>query len=379
MALLFAWDFSEASGAVVDYSGNGRGFALTGTSGRGAAGSGYTYGGAEPGKKALLQTAAEIQLGPAVTGLNPAARTLVFWAKLAMADPAWLMEWYNATLDTGALGALMLTGSQRFRVKDAGNAAFEVAIAAPDGAVYHQWAVTHDGTTFRGYKDGVQIGVDTAVGAFMAATAIRVFDMAGANVRLGDTRFYDTALTAADLATLMTTPVNPSSGVSLAPQSSAQVQVPAVPALTQTYLAAPAPTVQAQAPATTALTQVHQLAVQAVQQLQVPAVPVLVQVHVLAAAGVAQVQSAAVVPIGSAVTLTPAAVAQLQAAGVTSLVQAQVLVPAGVHQDQVAPHAVFPSGSYLLFWWDGTTLAPVAVQGVLTDTGIVQADVQFLV
>lgn len=205
MSVLFAWNFDASP--VVDYSGNGRGFALTGTSSLTAAGGGYTYGGVKPNAKALQQGGLEIQQGPAITGLNPAARTLQFWAKIDLANPSWLMELHDTNNDTGAFGLLFLSSTFRFRVKDLSQVVAEVNIAAPDPTVYHNWCLTHDGSTLKGYKDGVQIGSDVAVGALLVAEDVRVFDLAGNNTRLSDTRYFDEALSATDVNLFMNTPV----------------------------------------------------------------------------------------------------------------------------------------------------------------------------
>ena len=74
MTLLLAWSFDEASGAVIDQSGNGRGFSLTGNTIRTASGGGYTYGGTLPASLGLTQSAAGIQAGPAITGPSCSAR-----------------------------------------------------------------------------------------------------------------------------------------------------------------------------------------------------------------------------------------------------------------------------------------------------------------
>lgn len=205
MSVLFAWNFDASP--VVDYSGNGRGFALTGTSSLTAAGGGYTYGGVKPNAKALQQGGLEIQAGPAITGLNTAARTLQFWAKIDLANPSWLMELHDTNNDTGAFGLLFLSSSFRWRVKDLAQVVAEVPIAAPDPTVYHNWCLTHDGSTLKGYKDGVQIGTDVAVGALLVAEDLRVFDLAGNNTRLSDTRYFDEALSATDVNLFMNTPV----------------------------------------------------------------------------------------------------------------------------------------------------------------------------
>lgn len=214
--LLFAYNWSDAgagSTSGVDKSGNGRDFAFTGTTGRTAAGSGYTYGGARPNAKGLIQGTTEIQVGPAVAGLNPTSWTLIFWAKAAMVAPSWMWEWYWLANDTGARGLLFLSSVLRFRLKNSSNTAFDGGSLTPDGTNFHCWAVTHDGTTLRSYRDtaGTMAEIGSGVAAAFTpatATAIRVFDGTGSSAVVGDTRCYDSVLTLAELQTMSATPVD---------------------------------------------------------------------------------------------------------------------------------------------------------------------------
>lgn len=207
MTLLLAWNFEEASGAVVDYSGNGRGFSLSAGTVRTAAGSGYTYGGTLSSSVGLTQSSAVIQAGPATTGLNTASRTMMCWAKAPGATPSWFMEFHNAAGDTGAWGWLMLSGVFRFRAKNAAGTVFEVNLTA-DAANWHHYAATHDGTNLKVYRDGTQVGTDVALsGALLTGDDMRVFDNAGSANVIDDVRIYDTALTAAAITSDMNTPV----------------------------------------------------------------------------------------------------------------------------------------------------------------------------
>lgn len=206
MALEVAWNFDEASGAVVDYSGNNRGFALTGTTARTAAGGGYTYGGTLPNRKGLIQTTTGIQLGPSMTGLNSTSRTFEAWVKTQTTDPSWMLEWYNTANDTGAWGLLLLSTVWSFRAKNAANTAFPVTLTK-DSVAFHHIAATHDGSVMKVYRDGVQVGSNVSIpSALMTADVMRVFDTAQGGT-LSDTRIYSHVLTATEINTDMATPV----------------------------------------------------------------------------------------------------------------------------------------------------------------------------
>lgn len=216
MALLAAYKFDEASGAVTDYSGNGRGFTLTGNTVRTAAGNGYTYGGTEATSKGLTQTAAGVQQGPAITGLNTLNRTIMCWMIGGPADPSWFLEFHRAGADdTGVWGWLYLSGQLRFRAKNSANTPFERNLTTDAGA-FHHLAATHDGTNLKVYRDGVQVGADVSMPfPVWDADDFRIFDNSGSGPVVDEVRIYDQALDAATIASLANTPVT-ISGASMA-------------------------------------------------------------------------------------------------------------------------------------------------------------------
>jgi hypothetical protein len=204
MALVAAYNFDEASGALVlDRSGSGRDFSLTGSSVRTT---GHTGSG-------LQQTVAEIQQGPVITGLNTVNRTVEFWAKAPGVDPSWIMEYHRGGADnTGVFGWLNLSGIFRLRAKNPSDVSFEITLTG-DAANFHHYAATHDGTTLRAYVDGVQVGAGLSM-AFPVWTAddLRFLDGAGSAAVLDDVRIYDNVLSAGQIVTDMNTPVGAAGG-----------------------------------------------------------------------------------------------------------------------------------------------------------------------
>jgi hypothetical protein len=200
MTLLVAWNFDEASGAVVDYSGNSRGFTLTGNTVRTASGSGHTA-------KGLTQTAADIQVGPSLTGLQTTSRTMSAWVKINSSVTGWALEYYKTANDTGGWGFLYLSGTFRFRAKDTDFAIYEQNIT-PDTGNWHHLAATHDGTTLKVYRDGAQLGTDISMPkTVLSCDVFRVFDSSGSSITIDDVRLYDTVLNAAAITADMNTPV----------------------------------------------------------------------------------------------------------------------------------------------------------------------------
>lgn len=213
MSLVAGWNYNEVSGAVTDVSGNGNGFALTGTSTRTAAGGGYTYGGARPNNKGLMQTSAQVQLGPAtVTPFNTPSRTICTWIKGALAVPSWVLEGYVGGSGTGAFGWLMLSSVFRARAKNSSNTIFEATGTAPD-TNFRFMAITHDGANLKSYCDNGSGGITLLQTTAMASavwdmTELRIFDASGSNVVLSDTRLYNNALDSTALTSLLTTPLD---------------------------------------------------------------------------------------------------------------------------------------------------------------------------
>jgi hypothetical protein len=209
MSLVLELGMDEASGALLDTSGNGRNVTLTGNNTRTAAGSGYTYGGTLPNSKGLIQTAADsfTAFNGAMTPFNTTNRTVMFWAKQPGANPSWVLEYYNAANDTGVFGWLLLSGSFRFRAKDSSNNVYERSLTSAP-TVFHHYCATHDGTNLKVYVDGVQVGANVSMPvAVWNADAIRIFDQAGSTPVLDDIRVFNTVLTSTEINTWMTTPV----------------------------------------------------------------------------------------------------------------------------------------------------------------------------
>lgn len=199
MALLAAYNFDEASGPVVDLTGNGHGWTLSGSSARTTGDGGHTDEG-------LGQTTTSNDTGPALFGQTP-QRTLMFWLRTTSDFTGWIFEWHDNANDTGRWGLLCLGGNMGFRGTGPGGAV-HASRARPTDNQWHHWAGTYDGTTLRAYFDGALVGSGSALagGILTDADVIRVFTSAGSGNTIDDVRIYDEALDQSTIATLMNTP-----------------------------------------------------------------------------------------------------------------------------------------------------------------------------
>lgn len=199
MALLAAYNFDEASGAVVDVSGNGHGFPLVGNTARTTGSGGHTAEG-------LFQTTATIDAGPSVFGLT-ANRTMEMWIKsTASVTDGRIFETVSA--DTESIWEFLFRDTAWHLQAWNATTFARATITRPTDGLPHHLAGTYDGTSLRLYLDGVLAGGPTALTGPLRTngTSLNVFHTCPTTI-IDDARFYDTALSAAAIVTDMNTPV----------------------------------------------------------------------------------------------------------------------------------------------------------------------------
>jgi hypothetical protein len=210
VALLAAYNVDEASGNVVDRSGNGRDFALTNGLQRTAAGAGVdaTTGTTSATGKGLTKTGGAGSMGLIANPsfLSAAAWTIMFWQQNP-GNGVWWLRLYNTAADTGH-GFLNVGGTLRLRIRTAAGSNVETSTSPPaaDNS-WHHYAATYDGTNGRFYLDGVLIGTTGAASSPAAIDRIDIAEHTVANFAQDDVRIYDTALDQATIAALKDTPV----------------------------------------------------------------------------------------------------------------------------------------------------------------------------
>lgn len=196
---LYEWAFDEASGNVLDHSGNGRIWtpgAGNGNSARTSSGGGHT-------DKGMTQSIADIAVGPSLTGLMTAKRTVMAWVKQTTTITGWLMEFHVTSIDSGSWGILFLSGQVHIQARNS-SGFVRASGATPSANVWHHIAGTYDGTNVRLYIDGV-LTATTALTAPLRADAntFRVMDQASSITVFDDARAFDTALSEAEIQSWM--------------------------------------------------------------------------------------------------------------------------------------------------------------------------------
>jgi hypothetical protein len=209
MTLLYAFNFDEASGNILDQSGNGRNVALGGALARTASGAGHT-------DKGMSQsTTASDSNGPSLTGLQTAQFTVMAWVKRSTNSlDGWIAE--IKASGSGDRGILFLSGNVQARARNSGGTVANVSTAQPTAGTWYHVAASYSTTDAKVHLfiNGSEIGTGTALTGPLKTTSTgsHLIDSLGSETVIDDVRYYDTALTAAEITTLMSTPV--SGGVS---------------------------------------------------------------------------------------------------------------------------------------------------------------------
>lgn len=201
MTLLYAYNFDEASGALIDYSGAGRNVTLAGSLVRTAGGTGHTDQG-------LSQTTTSADsVGPAISGLQTANYTVMAWVKRTTnALDGWFCE-FKAS-GSGDRGILFLSGNIQSRARNSGGTVVGASAAQPTAGTWYHAAGSYDGTTLRLFINGTQVATAALAAPLKTtSTGSHLIDALGSETIIDDVRYYDAALTAGEISTLMTTPV----------------------------------------------------------------------------------------------------------------------------------------------------------------------------
>jgi len=198
-APLAAYNFDEASGDVIDCSGNGRNFALTSPNVRvtGHTGSGLSQSGAD-----LLIVSSTI-----LNALKTSNRTVMGWVKETTPITGWAFEFYNSTIDSGTWGLLFLSSQWHIQARNA-SGFVRASVARPTDSAFHHVAGTYDGTNVKLYLDATLVATQPLTAPLRTdADVFRFFENTSSSVTVDDVRFFDAALTPSEIATFMSTPV----------------------------------------------------------------------------------------------------------------------------------------------------------------------------
>lgn len=199
MTLLYAYNFDEASGDILDQSGNGRNTVFGGSLSRSA--SGHT-------SKGLSQTTtAADSNGPSLTGLQTLNYTVMAWVfRSSNSLDGWFAEFKDA--GSGDRGILFLSGNIQSRARNAAGTVVGASVAQPTAGTFYHAAGTYDGTNLRLFINGSQVASAALTAPLKTtSTSSSLFDALGSETIIDDLRYYDAALDAATITTLMGTPV----------------------------------------------------------------------------------------------------------------------------------------------------------------------------
>lgn len=159
-------------------------------------------------------TTASDSPGPAPSGLMSSAYTIEGWIRrTSNSVDGWVMEFKQS--GSGDRGLLFTGGNIQSRCKNVAGAVFTVQATQPAANTAYHFACTNDGTTLRLYINATQVGTGTAFsgGVRTNSTSSCFFDTTGSETWLDDARYYNVALTQAEIAADMAAPVT--SGTSL--------------------------------------------------------------------------------------------------------------------------------------------------------------------
>ena len=210
MTLLYAYNFDEVSGNILDASGNGRDTVFGGSLTRTASGGGHSGTGSDKGLS--QSTTAADSAGPSLTGLQTAQFTVMCWVKRSSnSQDGWIAE-FKAS-GSGDRGILFLSGAVQARARNSGGTVqFQSTTQLTAGTWYHV-AASYSTTDSKVHLfiNGVESGTGAALTGPLKSTSATssLFDGLGAETIIDDVRYYDAALDAATITTLMNTPVTP--------------------------------------------------------------------------------------------------------------------------------------------------------------------------
>lgn len=206
MSQLFAWNFDEASGQVIDYSGNNRNLTLSGTTTRTTAGSGHGGGSS---KGLFMTSTSESFTGGISIPTQPVLRSIACWVKDTSAPiDGRALEWYDSGGDV-SIFRFGFRSQWHFQVTNASTFG-RVTINRPTDNLYHHLAGTYDGSTIRLYLDAVLQPTTSFAGPILTnANTFNVLKTTGSGITIDDAVGYDHVLSQSEVTTLFNNPIGP--------------------------------------------------------------------------------------------------------------------------------------------------------------------------
>lgn len=187
-----AYNFDEASGDVLDVTGNGHDWALNNNAIRSS------------GRLSKNGVGMPVVASPSFIGTS--AWTVMF-NRQGLGDAVWWFRFYNTADDTGS-GILFTSPNLKVRVRKSSSSIESTPVAAPVDGADHHYAATYNGSVGRLYIDGVLVGTTgTATAPLDAVNRIDMAEFTLTNAFVDNLRLYDVALTQSEIDALKNVPV----------------------------------------------------------------------------------------------------------------------------------------------------------------------------
>jgi hypothetical protein len=203
VTLLASYNADEATAAatVVDRTGNGNDFTLTGT--------GVTRVAGNTGN-GLSNTGSAIASPPNIG--QTSNRTVMLWLKGPNTTAGWSIQWYISSIDSGAWGILNLSGNICIQARNSSTLA-RASFARPSdmSTAWHHVAGTYDGSNVRLYLDGVLKATTALAGPLRTDGVLQLFGYTENDI-VDDIRIYDEVLDVTAIAAASAQPVDIDSG-----------------------------------------------------------------------------------------------------------------------------------------------------------------------
>lgn len=201
MTMLAAYNGDEASGPILDVTGNGHDIAL----GSNLVRTSITI----PGRGAGTGWAKNAVGLPVVS--TPALaettnRSFGFWLQ-GTGNSVWVFRNYIIADDTGSWGFYILGGNGNLRIRKSGSNT-NISTPFPSDGNPHYWAGTYDGSNSRLYLDAVLVATSGTVTApLQSADRTEIMEGSVTSQIMEDLRIADELWSQPQIASFMTTPV----------------------------------------------------------------------------------------------------------------------------------------------------------------------------
>lgn len=205
MNRLAAWNFDEASGDVLDVSGNEHNFPLVAPNIR--TNSGHT-------DKGLTQSGSDSFSVPGsiLDALKTPSRTICAWIQETEPITGWVGQLYVSSIDSGSWGILFLSGQWHIQARNS-SGFVRASVARPTDSLFHHIAGTYDGTNVKLYLDGVLVATQSLSGPLRTdADDLRVLQNSTSSIVVDDLQYFDVDLSPAEVLEAMEPVISGRSG-----------------------------------------------------------------------------------------------------------------------------------------------------------------------